>query len=651
MCVLDEYRLIQQMQFSPILRKKSESYRAFCYRLKHTPQVIVADALLENKHVLQLRHISERRVYVYQCMNKFHQEKELRVMGNDMYTINRIVADAVSGKRVAVPTGGANYARFIKEKILEINPELNVGLYTKTETQALDVDVTTLWHEHNVIIYTPTILAGSSYLGHIDAVYALFITNTCGPDAGAQMMLRCRNAVNYYVCVKDTHVRKVRVPADVSPEYRNILMWLQKRERLYMTAKGEEDVVHAGLVHGTGEVEENYLRLYASYVQDEEKARRDYMFYLLIYLRDMGFRFEGLESETTDEDKEAINVTKTEYKEYKKEIADGYWSAKASAPEITHDEYKEIDKKQRKTEQDINKLDKYVVMKRYGVANDVITPDVMKQAKGNNRKHDNLLTFKTLSGIIDDDALTREMRDLYVKYLPTKIKGIMPTKVYNRPLPELTSNLIDGSHVMDGISREYLNMTEIEYKENMLCCMHAVNILRLLGLKDFMELYSGDVDNSRQVDHNLIVEYVDANWDEISMITKCDRGNRLTSRIRDPNEPPDKAKSYVNRAARKILDMAFGMSYSALKSGCFINVKTFKEVNGKIVLTAMDSERISAGNTVEDEFRRRVLNSYALRLGNVNLSVNAPQQRALVLNIVKSGLKVVSDYSEAAPSE
>lgn len=128
-------------------------------------------------------------------MNKIH---------SDMYAINSIITAVQRGKRVALATGGAKYARFIKQKLLEINPDINIGLYTKEEMRTIEVDVTTLWDEHtNIIIYTPTILAGASYLGNIDEVYAIMLTNTCCPDAAAQMMLRCRKATKYYVCVKN----------------------------------------------------------------------------------------------------------------------------------------------------------------------------------------------------------------------------------------------------------------------------------------------------------------------------------------------------------------------------------------------------------------------------------------------------------------
>lgn len=67
----------------------------------------------------------------------------------------------------------------------------------------------------------------------------------------------------------------------------------------------------------------------------------------------LGFRFTGLKSAISDEDKEAVNITKGEYAEYSKEINENYWNTKAEAPEINAEEYRQIDKKPNKTLEDI----------------------------------------------------------------------------------------------------------------------------------------------------------------------------------------------------------------------------------------------------------------------------------------------------------
>ena len=148
--------------------------------------------------------------------------------------------------------------------------------------------------------------------------------------------------------------------------------------------------------------------------------------------------------------------------------------------------------------------------------------------------------------------------------------------------------------------------------------LHAVNILRLLGFNDFMKLYSNehvsqqylintDINQtiSVPVDPNLLKLYIDINWEEISIITKLSR---------------DKSDNYIYKATEKILDKSFGM--------LLLSLKTFKKVHGRIVLTSMDSRKILPNNFS----RVNVINAFTQ---NVLNTINAPHQRALVLNVIK----------------
>lgn len=655
MIVFDEYRMIQKMQFASILKKKAESYRAFCYRLQNTPKVIIADALLENKHVLQLKDITDRRVTVYQCMNQLHTDKEVFVVDNEIYSLNMVIAAALRGERIAVATGSDTDAKFLRVKILEMNPDIAVGLYNAKAMKGITVDPTTLWDQHQVIIYTPTILAGSSYLGQynsevedpdignehmdlgdVDATYGIFLTNTAPPDAAVQMLFRCRKSKKFYICVKDTHLRKKRMSDDIYPSYSSTLMWLDKRDNLYRSIneqEGERDIIHAGLVYGTGELEQNYLQCYASFIQDEEKSRRHYMFYLLLYMRDMGVRFRGLISAITDAEKEEINKTKGELTEFRKEINAKYWEDKAAAPLISHDEYLEIDKKPNKTEADHNKISKYKVMKRYNVPETVITADVLRKAKGHDRHHDNIQIFQRLSGV-SDEILQSELDKIYLEHLPKTLKRLLPIRVTTpRPLPELTTDLLDASPTMDRVGMEYCHLTETEYKENMLRCGHAIKLLRLFGHVDFMNLYTSPERES--VDPMLIKSYIDDNWTEIAMITKA-RTRKKISRgsvtiFTGINDETTSLQS-INGAAKDILEKSFGMIYSCkglnLENNPSLGSGTFKKVNGKIVLSVMDPTKIPPSQDVIHETFRR--NAIALALARTNTS-----SRMLSLNVIR----------------
>lgn len=134
------------------------------------------------------------------------------------------------------------------------------------------------------------------------------------------------------------------------PSYSNTLMWLSKMERLYKSVKvGEEDIIHAGLVYSTGEVDDNYIQLYASFLQDEEKSRTQFLF----HMRDIGVCFDGL-----DDAREEFNVLKSEFSEYKKERNEKIWNDKAAVAPIEYDEYFPLTRKQKKTKEESYKVEK-----------------------------------------------------------------------------------------------------------------------------------------------------------------------------------------------------------------------------------------------------------------------------------------------------
>lgn len=243
-------------------------------------------------------------------------------------------------------------------------------------------------------------------------------------------------------------------------------------------------------------------------------------------------------------------------------------------------------------------------MKRYDVSSEVITGRVMKQAMGNCRKHENLRTYQILSGIEDDNDVEREMKNIYSKHLPSKLKVLLPTNPH-----ELTSNIIDGSAPVDSISKEY--------KENMLCCSHAIKILRIFRIKDFMRLHNENAPYER-VDRNLIKSYIDNNWREITTILHLSTEKHEAYKDRRGSHG-----NYIDKAAAKLLDKSFGMSYSSSSDEVRISNGIFKNVNGKIVLRCIDSTKIlPSRDYVLECFRRNV--------------INAPQQRALVLNIIRN---------------
>lgn len=253
-------------------------------------------------------------------------------------------------------------------------------------------------------------------------------------------------------------------------------------------------------------------------------------------------------------------------------------------------------------------------MNRYKVPNEVVTARVARIAVGKDLKHDNILTCESLSGI-DDDKIHDEMLKIYKENLPKHLKKLLPIRsTTQRPMTELTGNIIDAAPVIDNMDKEYSYLNETEYMENMKSCFHGVMLLRLFGLKNFMSLYQDN--NNVVVESRLIIPYIDENWEEIRIITKLKK---------------NKSEGYWNDAAKVLLDKAFGIMYichKCLKDNPNINSGVFRKLNGKIVLSAMDDTKIPVNNMqlISDRFQ--------LNARNKLLCTNTLQPKSLVLNII-----------------
>ncbi len=392
-------------------------------------------------------------------------------------------------------------------------PEKQIGLFTQKETSGMTIDPTSTWHQYDVVIYSPTVTAGNSFTGPIEIVYGIFVTSTCGMDAALQMLFRCRTATKYYVCVKDTHMRKRKIPDNIGNSVKSIMKWLSYRDNILRMEDSVLPMNEIPIDYINGEVENKYLELYAGYLHEEEKRRKDYLFYLLLYMRDMGIRFKGLISRLTNEDNESYNVTKKDYKLYSDEIKQVKLQAIVDAPIITDDEYNSLKSVGRKDE--MNKVIKYRIMKRYGI--EVITPRIVEYTRRVNYIYDNLILFYKVLEIDNDGDRKQIMENIYQQNKPKDVSRIgqrlslQERRIYNEGLK---------------YASEYATLTESEYRDKMFCNIHGINILRILGCKNIQDVFSGSM-----IDIRLCQEYKRIYGDQMKSITKRYDESKLLNNI------------------------------------------------------------------------------------------------------------------------
>lgn len=193
--LLDEIEsLTEHLCGSTYMQKTSEVFRTLSNYIKNTPKVILADANLRDNTV-DILFEGKRAREVYKIENKYLSFDHLQTCFyncSDTFTKNLLSA-LEDGKKIAIPTNSKSKAKLFSKLIREKFPDINVLLMTSEEK----FKSITEWDNKDVIIYTPTIVAGISYEKiRFHSVYGYFINKSASAEQCSQMLFRVRNLID-----------------------------------------------------------------------------------------------------------------------------------------------------------------------------------------------------------------------------------------------------------------------------------------------------------------------------------------------------------------------------------------------------------------------------------------------------------------------
>jgi len=231
---LDEYKVIKDLQHTLVVKnnKEAQCYNALKCYIRDTPRVYIADALLTNAHVLEISKLRERPVTIYQNFYKKHYENIVWTVDNRELLVHHVIQRLKLGERVAVPVNSKSFAEFVEYIVKLVTTELpDIEMSIITADNRADRPVQELWHNKQLIIYTPTILAGNSYTEPVDAVFGYCTPESCDQGDYMQMLMRCRDIISksYYICVDNRPAKKI-IPDDILPTFSAIKEYLLNRD-------------------------------------------------------------------------------------------------------------------------------------------------------------------------------------------------------------------------------------------------------------------------------------------------------------------------------------------------------------------------------------------------------------------------------------
>lgn len=468
--VLDEYKVIKDLQHTLVVKnnKEAQCYNALKCYIRDTPRVYIADALLTNAHVLEISKLRNntnenngRLVTVYQNFYKKHYENIVWTVDNKELLVHHVVHRLKNGERVAVPVNSKSFAEFVEYLVKLVTTELpNLEMSIITADNRADRPVQELWHGKQLIIYTPTILAGNSYTEPVDAVFGYCTPESCDQGDYMQMLMRCRNIISksYYICVDNRPAKRI-IPDDIPVTFNSIKTYLLDRDvimRLQSPNIPEEYRLPIGMlefnpVMETIKAQDPAFDSYVNHIKQNVVKHREYLFRMLLYMRDCGFSYGGNIYTTTD-DKQFVMDIKHTRSDFMKDRKASEIEKQHKASEIITFEYNELSKKTVKTKDDIYKIKKYRLRHHYKVDN---TPKwFIKATKGHHQQYSNLVKFLQLNGVTNNT----ERYDLM---------GTIGNEI-------LSNHDKEDFDIFDDIKQRNI---EIEIQT----CFHALNVLGLIG--------------------------------------------------------------------------------------------------------------------------------------------------------------------------
>ena len=494
--VLDEYKAIKDLLHTLVKHAKEKDrisgkyktkelkcYQALCQYVANTKRVYVADALLTNAHVLEIskmRRQSEhfnRRVTVYQNLFQKHRGNIVYTVDNEHLLVHKIIGFLREGKRVVAPTNCKAFAELLRKKVME--SDLNVTISLTTSDDKATVPIQELWRDKQLIIYTPTILAGNSYNDPIDVVCGYFTKLSCDMADSMQMLMRSRNNTSreYYICVK-SGPGKSPIPSNIKPsEVKKFLMGIKKDD---MRKWPEEyriliDIIEYDYVHDTVKGSDPFFNSYANFMKQGVVADREYLFRMLLYMRDAGFVYGG-NIYTMTKDKGEVAVIKEEKKVFMKERAEADLEAKYTCGHLTPTEYCGLSKKSNKTKDDSRRLLKYRIKRTYTVDN--VPKWLFKIHKSNSKQYTRIRRYQELNGVTNQnmryELISKIERDaLHIE----KPKIVVPNQN-----EVVTIELQQGTTIYNAPE----DIDQFWQERDIRLCENALKILETIGATEFL---------------------------------------------------------------------------------------------------------------------------------------------------------------------
>lgn len=526
--IFDEfgYTISQLVNFS---KNKERNCNMLVDIIKYTPKIIVSDACLEQSTVDMVEKIRGRDdTIIYENHYPKHQDKEINVLANPGIFYSMIENSVLNGENIVIPMGSKETANALAEFM---KASLGCKIYREDEVpeegeKAYKIKVytgddkkcdnpTLEWKLYNAIIYTNVVEAGISFTDiHFDKCYGFFTARSFGPQSALQMLFRSRNYTTNKIYVTVMEGAKTGVPKNIKGRDKFVEFIKYQSEELREELR---EGIKLSYVRGA-DYTDFYFDMFTDVKYRDLIGKRRYLVELLRYCKEQGMRFGQY-----IDDNMYREELKLEKKEYGKKIMDirgdirGMKSVNkmnrnrkiAEAQDITDNDAVALRKLGDISKDDKNALIKHSIKTRFIMEN--VDEEFVSRVIDNLKAHTNTAMCKKLSEDISEEEKIIRMREIANNHIVEREKITLEECIERVKLNDEPSvqDLINGENLYNkqvALGKNKLHISEIiqnterikRYRLN----MHAVNILRMMGIKDWLR-------NTEKLKYKLNIEEMD----------------------------------------------------------------------------------------------------------------------------------------------
>ena len=426
--VLDEVRSItEQLVINTKSTTKMSCISALIERVKHTPMLYIADALL-NENDVEFFNKCNRSFLIYNNTFKKHEGKKMSFIEDKNIMLNKMIEDIENNKKFILTSGSKEYAISVYETLSSLYEDLKIKLYTGG-SQKYTTDPTEEWDQFDVIIYTSTISAGNSFVKtHFDNIYGYYPVISNSVDIALQMLFRCRIFENLFICI-ETRGDKQLLDADNLEEVRQLLIKKDKLAHKDLKIYAEEVFnIKSSVINNELDTTDPYFYLYSGVINRINLGKKYYLQYLITNLKSMGVELSNIydNSHLSIQEQEKVSIIQENLKAKKTEHEEIRLNKIVEAPNITKDEYNKLQDKLMKdnlNEEEFNSCNKYIIKQHYKITAETITPDFILMDETYRRKLDRINNIINNFNDCDEnpiqniaDNLNKHLENPFYKY-------------------------------------------------------------------------------------------------------------------------------------------------------------------------------------------------------------------------------------------